>query len=261
MASDHGCALITGASSGIGAAFAERLSKDGFSLVLVARRKDRLDELAKRLGRAEVLPADLTRPADLERVEERIAKGDLTRVINNAGVSGYGPFAELPLETIEGLIDLHIRAVARLTRAALGPMLARKTGAVINVASLLALSGTLPPKPMPYRAMYGGAKAFMLAFTQLVSSELAGTGVSAQICLPGLVETEFHGANAAQFKGRAMSAQDVVQASLTALARGEPVCIPGLDEPSAFEKVSEAQRAVLNAANRPALAARYRAGG
>jgi short-subunit dehydrogenase len=259
-------ALVTGASAGIGAAFAERLARDGYDLVLVARRRERLDELAARLesggtgARAEVLVADLTLPAGIDDACKRLAAAPaVSLLVNNAGFGGYAPFAELAVPVIEALIDVHVRAVTRLTRAALPAMLLAGAGGVINIASLLALSGTLPARPLPHRATYAGAKAYMLAFTQALAGELAGTGVRVEVCLPGLVATEFH---AVQGWGRLplphMSSEDVVTAALAALEQGEVVCVPGLEDPSLLEQIGEAQRAVMGAGNKPALAARYR---
>jgi short-subunit dehydrogenase len=133
---------------------------------------------------------------------------------------------------------------------------------VINVASLLALSGLMPPGPLPHRAVYAAAKAFTVAFTQAVAGELAGTGVRVQACLPGLVATEFHSVQGMDLsKIPRMTAADVVTASLAALAQGEVTCVPGLDDPSLLERLAEAQRAVVMSANRPTLAHRYEATG
>jgi short-subunit dehydrogenase len=261
-------ALVTGASAGIGAAFATRLARDGYDLVLAARRRDRLEQLAGRLGaehgaRAEVLVADLTIPEGIDTVERRLASARpaVALLVNNAGFGGYARFAELEVPVAEALIDVHVRAITRLTRAALPPMILAGAGGVINVASLLALSGTVPPGQLPMRAVYGGAKAYILAFTQLVAGELgAGSGVRVQVCLPGLVKTEFHdlqGMDSSRLPPR-MSPDDVVSASLAGLARGEVVCVPGLDDPSLLDKLGEAQRAVMAAGNRPALSQRYR---
>jgi short-subunit dehydrogenase len=260
-------ALVTGASAGIGTAYAERLASDGYDIVLVARRRDRLEALAARLRRdtgagAEVLVADLTDADGLARVEAHVAgDGALALLVNNAGFGGYRRFAEVETAVIDALINIHIRAVARLTRAALPGMIGRGGGAVINVASLLAVSGPVPPNPFPYRATYAGAKAFMLTFTQALSHELAGTGVRVQVCLPGVVATEFHtvqGMDMSQVPR--LSAPDMVAASLAALARDEVVCVPTLEDPAALERLADAQRALLQNAFRPAIAKRYQGG-
>lgn len=261
-------ALVTGASSGIGAAYAERLARDGYDVVLVARRRERLEALAERLRsetetRADVLVADLTNAEALAQVEERVATDEsLALLINNAGFGRYGPFVQIEPEAVDALTNIHIRAVTRLTRAALPGMVRRGNGGVINVASIIALSGSLPPNPLPHRAVYAGAKAFTVAFTQALAGELGGTGVTVQACLPGLVATEFHtiqGMDPSRMPPR-MTASDVVAASLAALRRDEIVCIPGLEDAALFERLTEAQRAVLSSANKPALASRYQSG-
>jgi short-subunit dehydrogenase len=252
--SPGGAALVTGASAGIGVAYAEQLSAMGYDLVLVARRRERLEAVATRLGRAEVVVADLWH--GLKAVEEAAAGVDL--LVNNAGFGGYGRFATLEARVSDELIAVHVSAVTRLSRAALPKMIERGSGGIINVASLLALSGTLPVDPLPARAVYSGCKAFMLAFTQTLAQELGGTGVTVQCCLPGRVATEFHSSQGMPVIPGAMSAEDVVTASLAALARRELVCVPGLDDASQFDRVGEAQRAVLGSANRQELAQRYR---
>jgi uncharacterized protein len=262
-------ALVTGASSGIGTAYVERLARDGYDVVLVARRRERLRALAERLQtdtgvQAEVLAADLADAGELGRVEARVA-GDppVTLLVNNAGFGGYRPFVEVDPKVIDGLIDVHIRAVARLSRAALPGMVRRGNGGVINVASLLALSGALPPNPLPHRAVYAGAKAFMLTFTQVLAGELAGTGIKVQVCLPGVVATEFHTIQGMDMSKRPrMTAEDMVAGSLAAWARGEIICIPALDDASLMERTVAAQSEVMRtAAFSPALAGRYRSGG
>ncbi len=260
-------ALVTGASAGIGAAYAARLARDGYDVVLVARRRGRLEDLAERLRReaqahAEVLAADLTDAGALAQVEARVAEDEsLSLLVNNAGFGAYGPFVQVDPDVIEGLIAIHIRAVARLTRAALPGMVRRGAGGVINVASLLALSAHMPPSPLPYRAVYAGAKAYMVAFVQALAGELSDTGVRVQVCLPGLVATEFHTVQGLDLSSRPrMTADDVVTASLAAFARGEVVCIPALDDSSLVERLMEAQRAVVGAAATPTLARRYQPG-
>jgi uncharacterized protein len=269
--STHPRALITGASSGIGAAFAERLAREGHDLVLVARRRDRLEALAERLQRefdidAEVMAVDLTDCGDLAEVEARVANDEsLVLLVNNAGFGGYGPFVSIEPNVVDDLINIHVRAVTRLTRAALPGMVRRDAGSVINIASLLALSGTLPPNPLPHRAVYAGAKAFMLAFTQALAGELNATGVRVQICLPGMVHTEFHtvqGFDTVQIGPQKMTATDVVTASLAGLSLGELVCIPALADTALLQRLAEAQVTVFKsgATQGVAVAERYRRG-
>ena len=259
-------ALVTGASSGIGAAYAERLAREGYNVVLVARRHERLQEIAQRLRRAanaaqiEVLAADLTDADGLAQVEARVAGDEsLALLVNNAGFGGYCPFVEIEPQVVDDLINIHVRAVARLTRAALPGMVRRGAGGVINVASLIALSGSMPPNPMPYRAVYAAGKAFIVTFTQALAGELRGTGVGVQVCLPGLVSTEFHalvGRDLSKMPPM-MSAADVVAASLTAFARGEVMCIPCLEDATLLDRLTEVQRALLGSAFTPTLAGRY----
>lgn len=262
-------ALITGASAGIGTAYAERLARDGYDLVLVARRRARLTELAERLRReaavdCEVLAADLTDAANLAQVEARAAGDErLALLINNAGFGGYRPFAEIDPAVVNDLVDVHVRAVARLTRAALPGMVRRGAGGIINVASLLALSGSVPPDPLPYRAVYAGAKAFIVTFTEALAGELKGTGVRVQACLPGLVDTEFHtvaGRDRSKMPPM-MKAADLAAASLAGLARGEVTCVPALEDASHLERLAEVQRTVLGVARTPTVAHRYLLGG
>jgi short-subunit dehydrogenase len=265
LTSERTLALVTGASSGIGAALAERLAGDGHDLIIVARRRERLEALAERLQAetgvaVEVLVADLTNADDLHRVEARVAdEARLELLVNNAGFPGYGPFAEIDPDVGERLIDLHTLAPLRVTRAALPGMIARGRGAVVNVASLLSLSGPLKIG-MAGRATYAGAKAFLLVFTQALAGELEGTGVRAMVCLPGMVESEFHGMRRGGAHGMPiMSSEDVAQAIVVGLGLGETVCVPALDDLAPFDALRDIQRAILADGNRTSqLAARYR---
>jgi len=258
-------AVITGASSGIGAAFATRLAADGYDLTLVARRRDRLDGLADKLAgngpcTVEVHVADLTDPGSLRSAEDLIAATpSLELLVNNAGFAGYGPFTALDPAVASALIGVHVTAPSRLTRAALPGMTGRGHGAVINIASLLAFSGSLPPGTLPFRATYAAAKAYLVTFTCALAGELAATGVRVQACCPGPVATEFlHGTgiDPARLPITPMDPGDVVTASLTALDLGETVCIPGLADPAAIEDYHAAARQLVQARG-PALASRY----
>jgi short-subunit dehydrogenase len=260
-----GRALITGASAGIGAALARALAARGDNLILVARRRDRLEELQKSLTAqyrvsVDVLRADLTRAEDLDRVTTAIEADDrLGLVFNNAGFAGYRPFKDLDPEMADDLIEVHVRAVTRLSRAAVPGMVKRQSGAIINVASLLAFSGSLPMNPLPARATYAGAKAFIVVFTQLLAAELKESGVRAMVVCPGIVATEFH--TVAGLGGPlpgSMSPDDVARATLRGLETGEVVCIPGLEESERIGAANDAQRNLMMAGNKPTLAARYR---
>ena len=229
-------AVITGASSGIGAAFARRLAARGYRLVLVARREERLRALADELRRrhgvgVEVLVADLARPEGIARVEARLAAdGAVDLLVNNAGFGTVGPFAESDLERQLAMIAVHVTATARLTRAVLPGMLARGRGAVINVASIAAFL------PAPGNATYSATKAYAKVFSQGLATELRGTGVRVQALCPGFTRTEFHSTpeyQALEMRSRVprwlwMDPDEVVAASLDALARGQVVLVPGL---------------------------------
>jgi len=260
-------ALVTGASSGIGRALAGLLARDGHDLIVVARRRDRLDALAAELGaetgaEVEVVVADLTDADAVAGVAQRAAADErLALLVNNAGFSGYGPFAEIDPDVMRAVVAIHVTTPVTLIRAALPGMIARGAGAVVNVASLLSLSGPLR-LGMAGRATYAGAKSFQLVFTQSLAAELEGTGVQAMVCLPGMVESEFHGGR--QLAGRPgmpplMSSEDCARAIVAGLALGEVVCIPGLDDAVAiFDQFRELQQATLAAGNRSGrLAARY----
>ena len=263
-------ALVTGASSGIGAVFAESLAHDGYDLIVVARRREKLEALADRLKKdqkaagvnVEVLVADLSKPADLHAVEKHISEDKaLELLVNNAGFGGYMPFAQLDPDVAEELINLQVLAVTRLTRAALPGMLARGKGAIINVSSRLAFSGSLGSGQMPKRATYVGAKAYINAFTQLLDSELEGTGVQVQAQCPGVVPTEFHahmGIDSNQYPPAiVMKAEDVVAASLAALKSGEVICIPALDDPALLTQIQESERRLFETTRTGSLARRY----
>jgi uncharacterized protein len=279
MASDNtaslsgtGTAVVTGASSGIGASYARHLAAAGHDLVLVARRAQRLEQLADELGRSgagavELLPADLADAAGRERVLDRLRREDVTLLVNNAGINGYGPFEEVEPAVLAQVLELNVTAPTLLARAAVPGMRARGHGGVINVASLLAFAGALGPGPLPHRAVYAGTKGFMVTFTRTLAAELAGSGVEVQVVCPGYTATEFHRAQGLDpvadddtdrisVAAPAMAADDVVRASLAALGTGEVVCVPGLADPAAVERLLEAEAGIRSGSG-PALAARY----
>jgi uncharacterized protein len=180
-------AVVTGASSGIGAAYAERLAIDGYDLILVARRRERLVALAEKLrgtgAEAEPLAADLTDPDALSQLELQVTDDRLALLVNNAGFGGYRRFVDVEPRIIDELIGIHVRAIARLTRAALPGMVRRGNGAVVNVSSILALSGSLAPDPLPYRKMPP-----MMQAVDVVAASLAALAAHEVVCLPGLEE-------------------------------------------------------------------------
>ena len=224
-------ALVTGASSGIGAAFARALATRGHDLVVVARDTDRLRALAARLeadhgAATEVLTADLVDPDGVGRVAARLARDDepVDLLVNNAGFGTSGNFRDLPVAQEEAEIRLNVVALVRLTHAALGPMVARGRGGVINVSSVAAYQAT------PGSATYGGTKAFVSNFSNALHEELRGTGVKLMVLAPGFTRTEFHeraGITGALPEIFWQDADDVVDQALRDYDKGRAVCIPG----------------------------------
>ena len=257
--------FVTGASSGVGEAFACRLAADGWDLAITARRGDRLRALAERLTgqhgvSVQVHVADLADPGDLAELGRVIGATEPDLLVNNAGFAGYREFCDVDPQVVSDLVGVHVLAVARLTRAAVPAMVARGSGAIINLASLLAFSGAMPPQPLPFRAVYAGAKAFQLAFTQALAGELAGTGVQVQACCPGLIDTEFHalaGLDLAGIPFPVMRPDEVAEAALAGLRLGEVICVPGLPDPSMIDTVSQDHRALFLTAVSAGLAGRY----
>jgi short-subunit dehydrogenase len=221
--------MVTGASSGIGETFARRLARDGFALILVARRLDLLEKLARDLGGAETLAADLTLEEDLARVEARIAsEPHLELLVNNAGFGTRGRFWETPLDGQQRMHQLHVVATMRLSRAALAAMVPRATGGIVNVSSVAAFGQS------PGNISYCATKAWMNSFTEGLDLELRGSGspVRVQALCPGFTITGFHDTMGMSRDGIPswlwMRAEDVVDASLRALARGKPLfVVPG----------------------------------
>jgi short-subunit dehydrogenase len=270
----RGTAIVTGASSGIGEVYARRLAGLGYGVVLVARRAGRLERTAgelRNLGAVgvEILTADLGDEGDVAAVAARAARDDVALLVNNAGLSGYARFAEADPWVLASVVKVNALAPVLLSRAAVPGMVRRGHGAIVNVASMLAFSGGLPPGPLPHRATYAATKAHVVAFTRTLAHELEGTGVRVQVCCPGYTESEFHlsvdadPVSDAALAGRdgadprAMPAEDVVTASLVALERGELVCMPGVEDPGAFPEFVAAE-AALRAQARSTLAPRYR---
>ena len=228
---EAGAALVTGASSGIGAVYARFLARQGFDLVLVARREARLQALADELMQrynvtAEVLVADLADADDIARVKARIAEmDDLCFLVNNAGFGLLGSFADNDIGGQDAMIHVHVNASVRLTRAALPVMLAQQRGAIVNVASLAAFY------PLPGSATYAATKAYLKTFTEALHQELAGTGVRVQALCPGFTRTEFQDVSGIGKLGLPdfawMSPEAVVTQSLRDLDQDCVISVPG----------------------------------
>ena len=220
--------MITGASAGLGVDFARELSKRGHKLVLVARRKDRLAALAKELGNARVVAIDLSKPDAVDKLMADVAKAgeQVELLVNNAGFGAIGRFAELDAKRQRQMIDLNVGALMDLCRAVAPEMIARKSGAILNVASTAAF------QPGPKMAVYFATKAFVLSFTEALHEELKPHGIKVSCLCPGPTRTEF--GEVAGFKGSGafdkvgMESLPVVVAGLRGLDQNRAVVVPGL---------------------------------
>jgi short-subunit dehydrogenase len=252
-------ALVTGASSGIGKAYAERLAADGYDLVAVGRRLDRLEQLAASLPGVTVEPlaADLSTDDGIDAVAEVCASRPITMLVNNAGVAHYMPIAELPADKARELVHVKVLAPTMLIRATVPGMLARGSGTIVNISGMLAFGGPAP-HTQSGRAVYVGTLAHLVAMTQALHEELKPDGLRLQVVCPGVVATEFHTRQGLDLSAiPRMSAHDVVTASLRGLELGEVVCAPGVEEDGVLEAVFEADMAAFGAQS-PELATRYR---
>ncbi|MGA1142244.1 MAG: SDR family NAD(P)-dependent oxidoreductase [Ilumatobacteraceae bacterium] len=224
-------ALVTGASSGIGEAIAHKLGKAGVGMVLVARRKERLDGLAARYPNVEVLAADLTTAEGLDSVLARL--GDTTLpavelVVNNAGFGTSGSFSAADPERLSREISLNINALTRISHEAIRQMQPRGRGYLLNVSSIASF------QPGPDLAVYAATKAFVTSLTQALHEELRGSGIRVTALCPGLTHTEFQsisntsGLESSFPEFAWMSADDVARDGLRAVAAGKAICVPGL---------------------------------
>jgi short-subunit dehydrogenase len=256
-----GTALVTGASSGIGAVYADRLAHRGYDLVLVARSKDKLDALAKHIttetGRSvRIVTADLTLDADLRVVEKVIAEtSELTLLVNNAGVGATAPLLQADIAKMTDLIALNVTAPTRLAYQAVPGFVARGKGAVINIASIVAIA------PELLNGVYGGSKAFMLALSQSMHHELADKGIKVQAVLPGATATDFWPVAGSAVENLptdwVMSAEDMVDASLAGFDAGELVTIPSVETAALVDGLEAARRALFPELSKSVPASRY----
>jgi short-subunit dehydrogenase len=223
-------ALVTGASSGIGREMVRLLGEAGVPQVIVARRTDRLRELAARFGDVEVLAADLTTDDGVRVVADRITSADrpIDLVVNNAGFGTSGSFHELDADRLDEEIAVNVRALTRLSRAALGAMVPRGRGHLLNVSSVVSF------QPAPQLAVYAATKAYVTSLTESLHEEVRGTGVKVTALCPGLTRTEFqsvsntdhYSTNYPQFAW--LEAADVARAGLEDVAKGRALSVPGV---------------------------------
>jgi short-subunit dehydrogenase len=256
-----GTALITGASSGIGALYADRLARQGHDLILVARNADKLEQVAKAIRDAtgrqvDTLPADLASPSDLRRVEDRLANDrGITMLVNNAGIGSTARALDADVDTMSAMVSLNVEALMRLTYAVVPAFVARGRGTIVNIASIVAVA------PEVLNGVYGGTKAFVLAFSQNLHRDLHGTGVNVQVVLPGATATEFWGIAGTPVEHLpneiVMRADQLVDAALAGLARGEFATIPSLHDESRWDAFEAARQAMAGELSTSTPAARY----
>jgi short-subunit dehydrogenase len=259
--SSKGTAVITGASSGIGAIYADQLASWGYDLILVARNRERLSAVAKRVsedtGRsAEIIVADLGNRADLVHVEDRLrTDASITLLVNNAGVGVPTPFLAADIDKIDQMIELNVTALVRLTYAAMPGFVKRSKGAVINISSALGIA------PELLNGVYGGTKAFVLAFGLSLHKEFSGRGIRIQTVVPGATATGFWDVSATPLAGLpaevVMDADEMVEAAIAGFELGETITIPSLPDVADWEEYEAARLNLIPKLSLSSPAGRY----
>lgn len=261
----RGTALITGASSGIGALYADRLARRGYDLVLVARDRARLNALADQLSTThrravEVLDADLGTRAGQAKVEDKLRQdASITLLVNNAGIGTHTPLLESDVERMTQLIELNVTALTRLTYAAVPGFVARGAGAVINISSIVSVA------PELLNGVYGGSKAFVTAFSQSLHHELGAKGIQVQAVLPGATATDFWAKGGLPVEHLpqqiVMQAEDLVDAALLGFDRGELITMPSLHDDAPLLAYESARQTIMTNLTTGEPAPRYRNAG
>ena len=258
--SNRGLAVVTGASAGIGAVYADRLAKRGYDLLLVARNGERLQALADRLTRetgrkVEAFMADLGRRDDLARLEVRLREdASITMLVNNAGIGSVASALQADVETMDAMIQLNITALTRLTYAVAPAFVARGSGTIINISSVVGIAVEM------LNGVYSASKSYVLSFGHSLQKDLADKGVRVQTVLPGATATEFWdvaGYAAQKTSAITMSAADLVDAALAGLDQGELVTIPGLQDEADWTRWEEDRRALAVKFGNAKPSARY----
>lgn len=258
----QGTALVTGASSGIGAVYAERLAARGFDLLLVARDQERLESAASKLRdahgvRVEVLKADLTRKDEVLKLEQRLrSDSSISLLVNNAGVAVNGLLANADPDELEKLIQLNVTTLTRLASAAAAAFTGAGRGTIINIASVVALF------PERFNATYSASKAYVLSLSQSLNTELEGTGVKVQAVLPGVTRTEIWERSGFDASGipaeMVMEAGEMVDAALSGLDQGELVTIPSLPDAGEWQAFVAARHVMAPNLSHRSAASRYK---
>ncbi len=260
-----GKALITGASSGIGAAYADRLARRGYDLILVARDHDKLNALARTIRQQTgqtvgIMAADLTEPYDLACVEEMLrSDAGITMLVNNAGIGSTQPLLKSKADLMETIISLNATALTRLTYAVVPAFVDRGSGTIINISSIVAVA------PEILNGVYGGTKAFVLAFSQSLRHELAEKGVQIQVVLPGGTQTGFFATAGTPIsemteerRASLMTTDDLVDAALAGLDLGEFVTLPSLQDIEEWNAYESARQKMIPHLRNASPADRYR---
>jgi len=261
ISSSKGTAVITGASSGIGAIYADQLASRGYDLILVARSRERLNAVAKRVredtGRSvEIVVADLGDRANLAQVEQVLrTDASITLVVNNAGVGVPTPFLAADIDRIDQMIEVNVTALVRLTYAVMPAFVARAKGAVINISSALGIA------PELLNGVYGGTKAFVLAFGLSLHKEFSGRGIRIQTVVPGATATDFWDLSATPLDGLpaevVMNAEDMVEAAIAGFELGETITIPSLPDLADWETFEAARHNLIPKLSLSSPAGRY----
>jgi short-subunit dehydrogenase len=257
-------ALVTGASAGIGAVYAERLAARGYDLILVARRAERLRALSGKLAAAhgtkvDIVEADLTSDGDVTRVEQLIKTSPaITLLVNNAGNATLAPVAKTSAQDAAAMVALNVTALTRLTHAILPVFLARNAGAIINIASVLSFHA------LPVSAIYSGTKGYVMNFSRGLQQELADTNVRLQLVMPASTATEIWDLSgvplAALNQASVMSTENLVDAALAGFDKGESITLPSVADAQLWDRFDEARSTLFAATQTGEPAPRYRAG-
>src|SRR5229473_1353799 len=260
--SSQGTALITGASRGIGAVYADRLAKRGHDLILVSRSEEPLKALAARLSSASgrqitSIVADLNNETDLAKVETKLRDDQgVTMLVNNAGFASVAPLLEADIRKMQDMIALNVTALTRLTYAAAPAFVNRGTGTIINIGSAAGIS------PEALNGVYGASKAYVLAFSHSLQHELAGKGIRIQAVLPGATATDLWEVAGLPWQQQpasiVMSPEAMVDAALVGLDQGELLTIPGLNDGDEWTRFEDARRAISTRFGTSVPAPRYR---
>jgi uncharacterized protein len=261
---NKGTALVTGASSGIGAIYADRLAARGYDLIIVARNQERLDAVAEQIkassGRkVTTLKADLTDKADLAKIED-VLRNDpsITMLVNNAGFGSVASLLDADIDKMEEMIALNVTALTRLTYAAAPAFVARRNGTLINISSIVGIGTEM------LNGVYGATKAYVLGLNHSLQKELAPQGVCVQVVLPNATATEFWDiagySHTNMPKSIVMSAEDLVDAALVGLDAGEIVTIPGLQDAGEWDAWEAARKTLSTRFSNAQPAPRYNLG-